>query len=434
MIKKSYIYLILWIPVAFACQLEPLPEDMMPGFNKLYAVSENVEAIDFICKPDQSGYLILANIKTDDDSDIALINVNASGMQTDFHRITNADFYDEGVKMKLLGQEGVLVLTHRKTSAQQENPAMNMLIKADLDGLPVDVNQADSVAAEFKILQMNTSSEIIAFKDFLVIPNYLICVGSIRNSPTSNTSKVTEIFELSDIDFNQSSTEEIEKIQQKPAVLNYSGSYNLKILPGNNPDEVYAVIGQEINENPQETVQGPSLNIIWEIYTDLVSTAPARPSLGTDENDRFADYLRHSTNEKDYFLGNYNEANNDSVFLIRKEYINSQKEKSQQIFKYRRDTTNVSDVGRTTAASLAEDSDGNIVVATIEEKELSTYSYLQKFSQEGEALLNENIEFQSTGFYKIKKIECEPNNVVVILSQKEFENNSTAIGLMKIKF
>lgn len=433
MIKKSYIYLILWIPIAFACQLDPLPEDLKPGFNKLYAVSQNVEAIDFICKPDQSGYLILANIKTDDDSDIVLINVNESGIQTDFHRITNSGFYDEGVKMKLLEQEAVLVLTHRKNSAQQENPEMNMLIKADLNGKPVDVNESDTTDAEFKILQKNTSSEIISFNDFLVIPNYLICVGSIRNSPTSNTSKVTEIFELNDINFNESSNDEIERVQQKPAVLNYSGSHYLKILPGNTPNEVYSVIGQENNENPEGTIQGPSLNITWEIYTDLLSTAPARPSLGSDKNDRFADYLRHSTNEKNYFLGNYNEANNDSIFLISKEYINSQQEKPQKILNFRKDTTDTFGIGNI-AASISEDSDGNIIVATLDEMESNTDAYLQKFSQEGNPIKNEKIEFKSTGFHNIKKIESEPNNVMVILSQKTFENNSTAIGLMKIKF
>jgi hypothetical protein len=120
-----------------SCNLDPLEADQSSNFDKLYAVSENVEAIDFICKPDLSGYIIVGNIKSPDNSDIILINVGADGMQDTLRRIITPT-YDEAVSIKINEDDNsVWILAHRKFDPSQPNVDQNILFKSDLNGIPI---------------------------------------------------------------------------------------------------------------------------------------------------------------------------------------------------------------------------------------------------------------------------------------------------------
>lgn len=172
MIKKYYIYILLSISFFYGCQLDPLTESENSSFNKLFAVSENVEAVDFICKPDLSGYIILGNLKNDENSDIILIDVGPDGMQRNLHRIST-QFFDEGVKLKINEiDNSLIILGHRRNESSEVNVFQNILIKADLDGIPVKAENAlpeDSVSAEIKIITDNQNTPY-QLNDFLLIP------------------------------------------------------------------------------------------------------------------------------------------------------------------------------------------------------------------------------------------------------------------------
>lgn len=434
MINKSYIYILLWIPIAYACQVDPLPDAEFSRFNKLYAVSENVEAIDFICKPDQSGYIILGNIKNNQNtnSDIFLVDVAPDGIQRDLIRI-NTLFFDEGVKLKVNEDDNsLIILGHRRAENTQTSGNQNFIIKANMDGIPFRAENAleeDSVIAEIKIFPEDPT-EIVQLNDLLLIPPHLITVGFIKESQTSNrTNKITRIYDWNTIDFSDTSDVNINKTIEIPNLndINYNNnSRSLKVLPGNSENAIYSVYGQINKENPNPPISGKTENINWNIYTDILSRAPEPINdIGTDKNEELGSVLHHS-NGKTYLAGNYFGEDEDSLFLITKEYRSITNSRDQKIYPFSGKGTKVS--------SLAEDFDNNIIMATVKEGELNNISFLLKFSPAGKPIKDQNFVFESTGLYDIKKIECEPNNIVVILSQKEFENNSTAIGLMKIKF
>src|SRR5690606_13176036 len=109
------------------------------------------------------------------------------------------------------------------------------------------------------------------------------------------------------------------------------------------------------------------------------------------------------------------EENKDSLFIITKEFNGVNTNSKQTI-------TSIPGFGNV-INSMAEDSNGNIIIATRDRQDIIDSSYLLKFSQSGQPIENEDFKFLSTGLYNIKKIESESNNVLVILSQKTFENN-----------
>ena len=409
-----------------SCNLEPLEVDQIQNFDKLYALSENVEAIDFICKPDASGYIVVGNIKKDENSDIIIIDIGADGMQKNLHRISSTTF-DEAISVKLYEEDNsILILGHRKSDRTQANIEQNVLIKSNLDGIPFRADNAspeDSISAEFKILSINTD-QIVQLMDFVIYPPNLVAVGNIRQSATGATSKITQIFDLNSANFNNSNDSILDRLREIPDNIVYNNSSSLKVVKGNAPSAVYEVMGLNITENPNGEISQASQNISWDVYTQIESGVPEPIFIGTDENEYFGDYLYHS-NGKNYIAGNF--IDSDTVFLITKEYTGANNNVGQKIY-------NTGEYGQK-AVSLTEDIDGNIILATVNEVDNNTTeSFLLKFSQSGEPIKDQDFVFESTGLYEIKKIESEPGNILVILSQKRFENNSTAIGLMKIKF
>jgi len=394
--------------------------------------------VDFICKPDQSGYIILGNLKTNENSDIFLIDVSPDGMQRKLNRITTP-FFDEAVKLKINEVDNsIIILGHRRTEATQPNVYQNILLKANMDGVPVKAENAldnDSIAAEIKIITDNQNSPY-KLNDFIIVPPHLITVGSIRQSPTGNFSEITRIYDWNTINFSDTSDVDILMTRQKPEVgqIPFNNTRNLQVLKGNHENAIYEVFGQSFRGNPNGESIESSDNISWNIYTSIESSASEPIFIGTDKNEAFGNVLFHS-NRKTYIAGNYTREDQDLLFLISKEYNGRNNNINQNIYSFAGYGTKIS--------SLTEDADQNIIMATIEEGTLNNISYLLKFSpsdipievpDENQELEFQNFEFASTGFYNIKKIESEPNNVVVILSQQTFENNSTAIGLMKIKF
>jgi len=215
--------------------------------------------------------------------------------------------------------------------------------------------------------------------------------------------------------------------RQKPEQnqIQFNNSRNLSVFKGNSINSIYTVYGQNFKENTAGEISGRSTNISWNIYTDIESNSSKPINIGTDNNEILGNILHHS-NGKTYIGGNYTDTGQDSLFLITKEFRGEDSINYEKIY-------TLSEYG-TKVSSLAEDIDNNIIVATVEEGTLNSISYLLKFSPSGVPIEDQEFEFLSTGFYNIRKIECEPNNIVVVLSQKTFENNSTAIGLMKIKF
>ncbi|WP_375578144.1 hypothetical protein ABWH96_14020 [Marivirga tractuosa] len=420
------VYIILFSLVS--CNLEPLPADQLPSFNKLYRVSEDIEAVDFICKPDQSGYIIIGNLKSNDDSDIIIIDVGIDGMQKNLYRV-NTEEYDEAVSIKLNEDDNsALILAHRIRSNQiQDGIDQNIILKTNLDGIPFGGNNEipeDSSSAIIKILKSENENSIIQLHDFLISGQNIIGVGQIRETNNGNTSRVTQIFDVSSVDFNNTIDSTILAFRQKPDNPIYNNSKLIKIKEGNVPSAVYEVFGQNESENPDGEEREPSLNISWDAYTDLESSAGEPIFIGTDRNDVFGDILFHS-NGKNYIAGNYE--NSDTIFIITKDYTGFNNNRGQEIY-------SLTGYGNQ-VTSLSEDSDGNIIMSTIVESEIQNTSHILKFSQSGQPIEGQDFEFKSTGLNNtVKKIESEPGNILVILSQKTFDNNSTAIGLMKIKF
>jgi len=426
MITRHFLHIILLLlAICSACNFEALESEQLPSFDKLYAVSENVEAVDFICKPESTGYIVVGNLKSEENSDIIVINVANNGLQRSLYQITT-DFYDEAVSVKFNeADNSVYILGNRRTDQSQVNVHQNILIKTNLDGIPARASNAnieDSLSAEIKTLGVN-QNRIVQLNDFLILPPNIICVGNIRQSSSGNLNRYTQIFDLTAMDFNDKNDSIITAIRQKPDDIVFNNSTDFKIRKGNTPNRLYEVLGQNFSENPNGSVSGSSDNISWHIYSDLNSTASEIIYIGSDQNEEFGDILYHS-NGKNYIAGNY--IDNDSIFLISKDYNGKNNNEIQSIYSF-------SEFGNK-ITSLTEDGDGNIIISTIDEGSANHISYLLKFSQSGNQLEGQNFMFNSTGFYDIQKIVNEGGNSLVILSHKTFDNNSTAIGLMKINF
>jgi hypothetical protein len=427
--RNQFLSLFIILFIVSSCQQELFEEENGESFDKVYALYQNVEAVDFICKPDGSGYVILGNIIIENNSDIFLIDVNANGMQKNIHFI-KTPFYDQAIKLKInLEDNSLLALGHRRDDNTQTNIKQNILFTSDINGVPKradNISEEDSVAAEIKIINENENNPI-KLNDMLIMPPNLIFVGQINQSSSGLYNRITQIYDFNSIDFSDTTETNLQLRQQKPVEnsINWNNNQSLKIVTGNTSNAIYTVFGHNNRENIYGEVVGPSQNISWDIYTNLESSASLSTWIGTDQNEQLGDILIHS-NGRTYISGYYSDAGNDSLFLITKEYREINSTFSETIY-------NFSGFGNITA-SLTEDEKGNIIMATVQEDELGSTGYLLKFSPRATSIESDKFKFESTGLYNIKKIESEPNNTVIVLSQKNFDNNSTAIGLMKIKF
>lgn len=430
-------FLVIALVFLAACQLDPVFDDDIERFNKIYAVTQQVEAVDVVEKMDGTGYLIIGHVKTTTDSDLILIDAGLDGMQKNYQRI-DTEFYDEAVALKIYEEEqSVYILGNRRDNATSSQYS-NILVKANLDGnlIQLEINDT-TTSTEVKLLE-SVDNYSIKMNDFLINPPFLIFTGQINQSGISH--KFNQIYNLQSFNFNIAAApgEEIEKLHQIPLSLSSltSNTRNLHINKSDFPGSIYTVYGQADGLTDPGLVATPATPI-WEIFTALETQAGLNPDLKATEDLSYGFALKHS-NKKTYFAGNL--VGVSSLFLISAEYNNSETSTAQIELNDSIKGDGLNDfLGSPRVSSMLEDKDGNIIMAVyveVEEQSITnnSISYLLKFSPSALQIEDQQIIFNSTGLNNIKKVIMANDGSILLLSQLIFENNSMAIGLTKIKF
>lgn len=428
--KAQQYFQIIAILFLAACQLDPVFDDDIERFNKIYSVTQNVEAIDVVEKMDGSGYLILGHVKTTSDSDIILIDAGLDGMQRNYQRI-DTDKYDEAVALRVYQEEQSIYILGNRRENSNTGEYSNILIKASLDGNPIQVENDTTSYTEVKLLE-SVDNYSIKMNDFLINPPYLIFTGQINQSGSNVSNKFNQIYNIQSFNFNiTAADDEVDKLHQIPLSLSSltPNTRNLHIDKSDFPGAIYTVYGQA--DELTDQVAKPT----WEIFTDLETQTGLNPDLKAETNLEYGFALNHS-NKKAYFAGNIEGIN--SLFLISAEYTNTE----TSIARIELNDSIKGDgqnefLGSPKVSSMLEDLDGNIIMAVyVEEQSNSTnsISYLLKFSPSKLQIEDQLIVFNSTGQNNIKKVILASDGSVLLLSQLNFENNSMAIGLTKIKF
>ncbi|MBK6266234.1 hypothetical protein JKA74_14405 [Marivirga sp. S37H4] len=426
-----------------SCKDDLLQEEAVPKFSKIYSSLEDIEAVDFIAKPDGSGYLILANNKnsTNTNSDIYLINTDNEGFQlSSFHIKTNT--YDQGVTLKFGNENDLYILGIRKETANNAF-SKSILLKANLEGEPVKAaNDTTSSIAEIKTLAAE-SNQSITMNDFMIdAVGYIYFAGTIRRPQRNDkTNEIVQIYNLNNFNFEDTTTR-VMQFEEIPRNLNsivYNNTTANKIIQEQftSYNYLYTTIGHEYTSSNQDSVAPPSYNIVRKIYKEMQSAVAEPTTIGNENDEQLGAILQDGYEGNLYLAGSYRNSNNDSLFLIRSTFNPIQPDQENPYF-----STNwfiFSGYGNN-VVSMTRTNSGKIIMATTEyipENELeaaTTNSYLLKFSEAGILIENEAFKLQNSKFYNIKKILSLNDNSVIILSSLEFENTSKSVGLVKIFF
>jgi len=408
-----------------ACNQDYL--DGQENFSRLYKGPEDIEAIDFIRKPDGSGYLILGNsrriIDGESISNLILFNVDNSGFTKSTNEI-ETDFIDRGKRIFIHNNQ-VLLLGVREADEQTNT----ILLETDLDGNSLLPNDT------LRELSYETVGISLIMEDLYIKNDNILLSGFIQNT-SGTTKKISRVYTLSSLlNFN---VKEIEYVNQIPIVNNettFDNSKATKILTSADRDGIY-IIGQEyLGET------NPSLNISIDQINDLTSGKPLiSPSFNYNGNQLLTACTFGALPGDIYFGGKLEKIDNsdpDSLFIIRGTYYeNSTNDQLDIIAREPRIETEYGNE----LIDLIQLSSGELLAVTgsaiiDNNQEVGRSSCVLKYTFYADREPNNKLllAYNGNGFYDIKKIIEEDGNLIM-LSQIEFGTGETAIELSKVLF
>ncbi|GAB3338301.1 hypothetical protein GCM10027429_23360 [Marivirga atlantica] len=415
------------ILILSACNQDYLEEH--ENFSRLYKGPEAIEAIDFVRKPDGSGYLILGNsrriIDGTPNSNLIIFDVDKSGFTRNTNEIEN-DFIDNGKKL-FINDNQVVVLGIRETDEQ-----INTIVLAtDLDGNSILNNDTASI----RELKYESNGISLIMEDLFIANGDVLLSGYIENSAGA-TKKISRVYPLStllnfDIDV-------VDHVNQFPIINSETAFDNSKathILTSPNRSGIY-IVGQEyLGES------NPSLNISIDQINDLRSSKPEiSPSINYSGNQILTACTFGILPGDIYFGGKFEKTENnapDSLFVIRGTYFENST--NDQLDIIAREPRIETDFGNE-LTDLIQLSNGEILAVTSvsdisNNEEVGRSSYILKYSFSADQSPRDelSLEYLGNGFYDIKKI-IEEDGKLIILSQIEFGTGETAIELSKVLF
>ncbi len=433
-----HIVFIVSLILLFSCNDDLLLKENATVYSKIYSSLEDIEAVDFIPKPDGSGFLILANNKNTTNSNIYLISTDNEGYIDSTYHI-KTEFYDQGKTLKSQGND-IYVLGNRRENLEARI-SRALLLKAEANGKPVKASDdTTTVIAEIKILAAKNTQSITMNDMLMDNGGSIYFAGAVQRLPNTVTNEIIQIYNLSEFNF-QSSSPYKGQIEEIPRNLNdisytYNNSRINRIIKENfsNYKSTYTTIGHAVSSNATGNIAPPSENIVRKIYEENLSSAADVKFLGDERNENLGAILLHKNNNSLFVGGSYQD--NDSLFLIRTTYDPLNIDNENPVFTQTR--YSFSGYGNK-IVSMSQNYSGDIIMATTEnfdvtEGALPEKSYLLKFSEAGLPIESEVFTLQNSKYYNIKKILSQDDNSIMILSNLEFENTSKSVGLLKIYF
>ncbi|NMJ87873.1 MAG: hypothetical protein EX285_08580, partial [Thaumarchaeota archaeon] len=305
--KYSSLHIIAFLALTmlFSCQADLLEEKEY--FSRLYKAQFDIEAVDFVPKPDGDGYYILGNsVDNTLTSNLIIFNADASGYTKSTSVIeTSAD--DRGKKL-FIHNNSLLVLGERQT----EDFSSSILFQTDLSGNPQLLN--DSTVAIRELFYDEAGITSLIMEDLFVQNDNILLSGYIENS-AGRTNKISRVYNLSNL---LNLNEEPEVLNQIPidGLINFDGSKSSEILTSENRNSIY-IIGQTYRGN--ETNQ--KLNISIDQINSLSGKEPAiSPALNNNQN-QIITAACLGNYEGDLFFGGHLEKTGsqdpDSLFVLK---------------------------------------------------------------------------------------------------------------------
>lgn len=395
-------------------------------YYKIFYGASDLEAVDFVAKNDDSGYLILANSKTSTDSDLYLIVTDENGYEEHTSLINTPEFYDEGVTLKILNDH-VYLLGTRKSSAESNN-FESVLLKIS-NQLIAENNIVKEEDISF-ITLTNTSAYSMKMNDFVFVENntHIIFGGIVEEN--RETNEIVQIYAENQTDVNDETGNKIIPIQQFPNNFTFDTTSVLRVF-NDTEAETFTTVGQNFAANDSTSIATETRNIRRKIYRNKNVPAGNPIKVYAVKDVQLGAALKEAGTSTYYYAGNH--LTNDSLFIIRDILISSDNpeniKNSQSIQSF------FVDEGHQ-VVSMGQKRNKDIIIATTNSNSgiENGVSSLLKFSASGVQIDKEYVEFQSSNLYNVKKIVVDKEDKVIILSSLAFENDARAVGLTKITF
>ncbi len=434
---KLLLSTILLSLVLLSCENDDGLASDVPSFSKLFYGTESLEANDFIEKED--GYLILATIYNNNSSAFYLINTDREGYVLDTIRVKSDTFntFDRGIALKQLENEVFILGINSSTSTNEVNTNFKSLIfKVDLNGTPIKNNNDTSEGKATIHVIENSDGYPMKMNDFIFSEDKIVLGGTIFNS--TNTGEIVQIYNINA--FNGSNeTVPFEYEYPNQLKIDATNTTVLKVFEGNNGTGKFTTVGQNTISNDKDSPAPPSRNIVRKVYPNFDSPAPFVPRIYSPNQENLGDALKEPVSDTFFYAGSYGTSENnqltDDLFIIRDDFNPTLQAPTQDGTE--KTNKNITEKFGNNVVSIAQNSLGNIYIATTNKIDNINIgpSYLFKLSSSVDLLTMEPTELKSSRFYNIKKIKIsQQDDKLLVLSSLEFENNASAVGLMKLNF
>jgi hypothetical protein len=408
-----------------------LDEANQENFTKLYRANDDVEAVDFIIKPDKSGFLVLGNSKSiidsESSSNMIVYDINNQGYVRNTVELNTNDF-DEGEKIYLNDDNEVYLLGKRTKEEQQ----ITIIIKTDLNANFLNYTDTASYE-EVRELSFDENDNLISFvmNDIGILDQTLILAGYIEQN--GNKNALARTYSLNSL-FNDL-TIPVNHINQVPlnSNINYDNSVfkNIGLLEYDNYP--LCIYGQKLN------IDG-KIDITHYLFQSISDFRYISPNLNRAKNQNLTAYQINEVDGSIIFVGNnQNTELGDSIFIMRAVYSPTLSSDSVNY-----NILSIDYLGGygNEVIDIAQTTRGDILIASVSDdvtnaEILSRTGDILKFSFLANAIPSSRLTLSiaGNGFQNIKKIRYDgDSNITYILSGVTLGTEETAIELSKVMF
>lgn len=428
--KINYILSLLILLLTFSCSEKYLEDANQEYFTRLYRGPADIEAIDFIIKPNNEGFLVVGNSKSNDNtnSNIILFDLNSEGYIIKSIELNTSE-KDEAQNIYLSSNNEVFLLGKRV----KEDQIVTILAKTDLSAN--FNNYVDSLEyTEIRELKYKSDDDLTSYiiNDFGIEGEKIILVGYLeRNGRTNAIARSYDVNSLF-LDFSNPIIHE----NQIPVAsnLNFDNSSFKSIGLNEYTNYPISIYGQKINSKEE-------IDITTYLIDDINEFRFISPRISDKKNQSLKTYFLNSIDNSIIFVGNNASLSSagDSIFVMRALYNPSLS--SDSVGYNILSTQYWTDYG-SEIVDITQKLNGDFLIATVSDSIInndiiSRTGYILKFSflANSAPQTELTLTIAGNGFQNIKKLKYDKNtNITYILSGVTLGTEETAIELTKVMF
>jgi hypothetical protein len=430
-LRFNTILLLLTLFTIVGCSDIYLDDANQDNFTKLYRANDDVEAVDFIIKPDKSGFLVLGNSKsivlTEFSSNMIIYDINNQGYVKNTVELKTNDF-DEGEKIYLNDNNEVYLLGRRTKEKQQ----ITIIVKTDLNANFLNYTDTANYE-EVRELSFDENDNLISFvmNDIGILDQTLILAGYIEQN--GNKNALARTYSLNSL--FDSLTIPVNHINQVPlnSNINYDNSVFKNIGLSEYDNYPLCIYGQKINNDGE-------IDITHYLFNSISDFRYISPNIYTPKNQNLNAYYINEVDGSIIFVGNnQNTELGDSIFIMRAAYSPTL---SSDSINYNILSIDYLGGYGNEVIDIAQTTRGDILIASVSDdvpnvEILSRTGDILKFSFLANAIPSSRLTLSiaGNGFQNIKKIRYDgDSNITYILSGVTLGTEETAIELSKVMF